>query len=368
MKGGIESALRRLALAAVALALAACAIVRDSSQSALDAFPPVASGAPPGASPKAMSAARALRRGVNFGNMLEAPAEGAWGVRLDDSFFDLVAEAGFTSVRLPVRWSNHASSDAAATIDEAFARRVDHVIDALLGRGLTVVVNMHHYRQLDGDTLDRGERRVPDEVKQLRFLNMWRQIAQRYRDKPDALLFELYNEPHGDQQSSWNELAARALGVVRARNPGRTVVIGPVSWNSARALKDLQLPNDPHLIVTFYLYDPVEFTHQGAPWMSLRLRTGVDCCSEAQRQQIVEMLNIAAQWGRSAGYPMWLGEFGAYGQAAMDARERYTRFMRDEAERRRISWAYWEFAAGFGVYDPTARQWREPLKQALLGK
>ena len=208
--------------------MAACAGPEvKTAEMAMAEFPPMASGSAPGASPQALAMNSALGRGVNFGNMLEAPTEGAWGVRLQEDYFDKVVEAGFQSVRLPVRWSNHAALSGDAVIDEAFAKRVDHAVDELLKRKLVVVLNMHHYRQLDGDALDAGEAVVNRAVLELRFLNLWKQIAQRYRDKPANLVFELYNEPHGSQNDSWNELAARALNVVRQTNPTRIVVIGP---------------------------------------------------------------------------------------------------------------------------------------------
>ena len=36
------------------------------------------------------------------------------------------------------------------------------------------------------------------------------------------------------------------------------------------------------------------------------------------------------------------------------------------ASTRGFSWAYWEFGAGFGVYDREAKAWVEPIRQALL--
>ena len=47
-------------------------------------------------------------RGVNLGNALEAPTEGEWGVVLQADYFDHIAEAGFDTVRIPIRWSTHA--------------------------------------------------------------------------------------------------------------------------------------------------------------------------------------------------------------------------------------------------------------------
>ncbi|MDH4390891.1 MAG: cellulase family glycosylhydrolase, partial [Aquabacterium sp.] len=125
-----------------ALSLAACTHTPPTATQA-----PATAATRRRASALAHRLARQLDRGINFGNMLDAPTEGAWGVRLEQSYLDLVGDRGFTSaVRLPVRWSNHASADAAARIDPAFFRRVDHVVDILLARGCTVLLNMHHYR------------------------------------------------------------------------------------------------------------------------------------------------------------------------------------------------------------------------------
>ena len=374
MQMNCGKALRPLSVIArlsLCVAMAGCPAVKapNDPSISLDSFPPMATGSAPGASEQAWIIAKSLGRGVNFGNMLEAPTEGAWGVRVEDSFYDKVVEAGFQSVRLPVRWSNHASLDAAAQIDEGFGKRVDAIIDELLKRHLTVIVNMHHYRQLDGDSLDSGEMPVDPRLLQVRFLNMWSQIAVRYRDKPANLVFELYNEPHGDQNTRWNELAARALQVVRQSNPKRVVMIGPTQWNIAQALHQLTLPNDPELIVTVHNYEPFQFTHQGAEWLSGSAAwQGSTCCSPTQQEQMRAPLDIAAQWSRQHRYPIYLGEFGAYGKAPMASRQAFTRIMRDEAERRGMSWGYWEFGAGFGVYDPGRKAWRTPIMEALLGQ
>ena len=79
-------------------------------------------------------------------------------------------------------------------------------------------------------------------------------------------------------------------------------------------------------------------------------------------------LEKAAAWGISHRRPVYLGEFGAYGKADMDSRARWTAFVARTAEEKGLSWAYWEFCAGFGVYDPTAGEWREPLLRALIPK
>ena len=52
----------------------------------------------------------------------------------------------------------------------------------------------------------------------------------------------------------------------------------------------------------------------------------------------------------------------------MDSRIKWTNFVRSEAERLGMSFAYWEFGSGFGAYDPATDMWRDPLKNALVGE
>jgi endoglucanase len=334
----------------------------------LDSFPLSVAGKAPRASPQAWAVARQLGRGINFGNMLESPHEGDWGLRAEQRFINLVGPTGLTSsVRLPVRWSNHASSDARALIEPAFFARVDTVIDALLARGVTVILNMHHYRQLDGDALDPGERAVDANIVRVRMLAMWQQIAQRYATRSPRLLFEIYNEPHGTLEPQWNDLLSRALRVIRASNPTRLVVVGPTHWNSASRLAQLELPPDLHLLLTVHHYEPFEFTHQGASWVQPVKPTGVDCCDDAMLARMREPLDIAVRESARLSYPVFVGEFGAYEKASAAARVRYLRAMREEMAKRQLPWFYWELASGFGVYDLKSNSYRQELKDALFG-
>lgn len=310
--------------------------------------------------------AKALGRGMNFGNMLEAPREGDWGVRVEPAYIDLVAST-FATVRLPVRWSNHAGLAADATLDETFAKRVDAVVDALLAKGVYVILDLHHYNQLTGSALHPNEKEVDPAVVDVRLLNIWRQVAQRYADRSPRLLFELVNEPNGRLTAeAWNALAPKTLAAVRATNPTRVVLIGPVEWNSVQELKNLRVPPDRNLIVSIHNYDPFDFTHQGVEHLAMPRPLGKTCCDAGQRQAIAAAMETARNWSVATGYPLYLGEFGSYEKADLRSRAAYTRIVRDEAERRGIPWAFWELASEFGAWSPRTGEWIEPLRKALL--
>jgi endoglucanase len=83
-------------------------------------------------------------------------------------------------------------------------------------------------------------------------------------------------------------------------------------------------------------------------------------------KQIIQALDKAVTWRIQHRIPLWMGEFGAYEKADMQSRVNWTKFVREEAEARGISWAYWEFGAGFGIYDRKVKAWNKDLLNALI--
>jgi endoglucanase len=107
-----------------------------------------------GAEPDAYALCRSLGRGINLGNGLEAPSEGAWGYRIEDDHIPLIKKAGFDSIRIPIRWSVRADQERPYTIDPTFFGRVDSIVDQALKYDLKVVINTHHYDEVYRDPDD----------------------------------------------------------------------------------------------------------------------------------------------------------------------------------------------------------------------
>jgi endoglucanase len=304
-----------------------------------------------------------LGRGINLGNFLEAPNEGAWtgGQTLQESDFGNIQQAGFTFIRVPICWSAHVGPAPDFRIDPAFLARIDWVVAQAQNDGLFVILDYHNDDALMKNPETHGDR----------FVDIWSQIAAHYKDAPPAVLFEILNEPNGRLDARhWNALLARTLTAVRATNPTRSIVVGPVQWNSISRLNELVLPaGDAHLLVTVHYYEPFHFTHQGADWigpfMTQYLGTkwlGTD----AEKKAVTDDFDQAAKWGADHRRPMYLGEFGAFGKGDIDSRARWTSFVARTAEAHGMAWSYWEYDQGFGAYDPIAKQWRAPLLHALL--
>jgi len=303
-----------------------------------------------------------LGRGVNLGNALDAPNEGDWGVILKEEYFKIIKDAGFDSVRIPCRWSAHASNQPPYTIDKPFMDRVSWAIDNALKNDLYVMLNIHHYNELMND---------PDGHTK-RFYALWQQIAEHYKDYPDSLLLELLNEPRGKMGlKGWNQILKESLSVVRKSNPHRTVVVGPHNLNKVEYISRLEIPEeDRNIIVSIHYYEPSQFTHQGVEWLGESSKSWLGTKwmgTDREKHAIIKAFDRAVAWGKKHNRPINLGEFGTYEKADMASRVRWTEFIAKSAVQRGFSYHYWEFChANFGAYDQETNAWKEPLLNAIL--
>ncbi len=299
-----------------------------------------------------------IGRCINMGNGLEAPSEGVWGYLIVEEHFDVIAEAGFDTVRVPVRWSAYAEDTYPYTIDPDFMARVTDVVDQALARDLNVILNIHHYEAMMSDPDGHSER----------LIFLWLQIAAHFVDYPDGLLLEVLNEPNAAlDDEKWNALQPVLVSTIRSVDANRIIVVGGSDWNSLDGLQAMELPDDDNLIATVHYYLPFQFTHQGAEWVDgAGGWLGTDWGTPAEVEDLATDLDTMVTWSEDNGVPLFIGEFGAYSRAEMTERVEWTAAVVSGAEARGLGWCYWEFGSGFGAYIPSARIWRDELKNALL--
>jgi len=290
---------------------------------------------------------------------METRLEGQNGLYLNEDDFVVVAEAGFTAIRLPVRFSGYTLSKAPYMIKPRILGRVDWAIEQAALNDLTLIIDLHHF-----DPLMRYPETSVD-----KFVSIWKQLGERYKDAGDHVYFELLNEPYDAIIPFWNDYLLAGLAAIRETNPTRPVIIGPTSWNNVRDLHLLELPEDDrNIIVTFHQYEPFKFTHQGASWVGGsdewlgKTWTGTD----AEMAEVTGIMDIAVTWAEEQDRPLFMGEFGALSTADIKERKAWTAFNVTEAEARGISWAYWEYASSFGAYNRGNKQWNPDLLEALL--
>lgn len=280
--------------------------------------------------------------------------------RFQEKHFQLLKEAGFNHVRVNLHPFRQMDGAKNWELPAKWFETVDWVLAEARKAGLMVILDLHEFNVMGRDAEGNKEK----------FLSFWRQLSTHYKDQPDTVLFEILNEPNGSLTPKlWNQYANEALGIIRASNPRRQVVVGPAYWNSIDRVGELELPqNDRNLIVTVHYYKPMEFTHQGASWTPQYVnKTGVEWLgTEPETTALKEAFDKVANWAKTNQRPILLGEFGAYDKAPVSSRERYTAAVARAAEERGWSWSYWQFDSDFILYDIKKDQWVEPILRALI--
>ena len=298
-----------------------------------------------------------VRRCMNLGGALEANYEGEWGYVIRRKDFTTLKQAGFDTLRVPVKFSKYTDTQAPYAIDRDFLSRIDELVDWALLEGLQIIIDVHHYDELMQN---------PD-AHEPRLEAIWDQLAHHYQKAPDALMFELINEPHSQLGIERTDaLNARLISRIRKDNPSRWIVIGSAGWGNYDALLQSKPPRGDRLIATFHYYDPFELTHQGATWMDPVYPEGAQWRgTKDEHAAIAADFDQVSTWQRTTGLPILLGEFGAYTKADERSRAEWTNGVRRAAEARGFGWCYWEWATGFKAYDVKQERWLHTMRRAL---
>ncbi|MDE2183934.1 MAG: glycoside hydrolase family 5 protein [Alphaproteobacteria bacterium] len=344
----MTKAIKWLAYVALAAALAGCAGVQETPPAPTfgEAFTPI----------DAVAQNAAMARGINV-----LAGDPGWNdpglARFKARYFRTIRDAGFSTVRIVMNSFEH--MDSSNTLDPHWVAFLDKMVEAALTAGLTVDLDEHDFMLCGND---------PDNCR-VKLDAFWSQIAPRYKDAPNRLIFEMLNEPHGKLTAAlWNAQLKETLAIIRASNPARNVIIGPANWNGLEELPNLELPDDPHIIVTFHYYHPFHFTHQGTTWNGPEIQAlhDVRWGTQADEAAMNGEFDTVKAWAAAHNRPIFLGEFGAFETAPLPDRYTWTAAVARGAEAHGFSWAYWQFDHDFVAYDIDKEQWVEPILAALI--
>ena len=297
----------------------------------------------------ATEAVKNMGVGWNLGNTLEAnsqtyhdftkdnywgqqglESETCWGQsKAKPELIKMMKDAGFGAIRVPVTWYNHMDKDG--KVNAEWMKRVHEVVDYVINQGLYCIVNVHHDTGADDDSFKSWIKADEANYTQnkARYENLWKQIAEEFKDYDEHLLFESYNEML-DKLSSWCFASYAAKGqydatvatsaynainsyaqsfVTTVRNTGgnnatRNLVVntyaaccGNGTWSDhlKEPLSQLTIPTDPaanHLMVQVHDYP--------------NIANGI----ANVKKEIDDMMTAWNTHILSKGIPMILGEWG----------------------------------------------------------
>lgn len=295
----------------------------------------------------ALEATRLMGNGINLGNTLEAcdnnvgiktntplSYETHWGQpKTTQAMIDGMKAAGFDTIRIPVAWMTNATHlyEGDYTIDADYMDRVEEVVRYARKAGMYVIINDHWdggwYGMFGSESAET--RALAMEA----YKGMWQQIAERFRDYSDYLIFESANEELGgrfdensplycsdsvvtylnddERYALTNEINQTFVDVVRAtggNNATRFLLIAGYSTDIDKTCDDrFQMPKDTvdsKLMVSVHYYDP--WSYCGASSAVSATKWGKVSDYEYMDQQLAKMTKFT-----EAGYGVVIGEYGA---------------------------------------------------------
>jgi len=315
-------------------------------------------------SAKAFDRNKNIGRGMNFGNALEAPNEGDWGLVIKESYVQAIADSGLNSVRLPICWTAHMSSNYPYIIDTTFLHRVDEILNWCFIRNLSVIITDHHFDSLyyrPQDTLYRNM-----------FFSMWKQLTNHYISVDhDHLFFEVLNEPEINLTATlWNQLLPQIIDTVRVIDSDRTVIIDGPNYAYHGSLVDLTIPDsNQNIIVSTRYYLPTDFAQQGAWWMAgMQQYVGTTWLGTSTEEKVVTNdMTIITNWAKAHKRAITIGEYGSIMYADAQSRLTWTNYVRRQFEKNGFSWSYFDFGVVFKAYSIAENKWLDGFVAALTG-
>jgi endoglucanase len=312
-------------------------------------------------------------KGVNFSGWFETGrAEAIPFTKYVEQDFANVKSLGADVIRLPVRMHGMTGGPPDYTVDPLLFKFLDMAVNWAEKYGIYIIIDNHSFDPVKNTENDIDKILIP----------VWEQVARRYKDRSDYVIYEILNEPHGISDSRWGEVQGLAIEAIRKIDSKHFIIVGGTEYNSIGKLKSIPVYKDDKIIYTFHFYDPYLFTHQGASWGGPPVLTNLAAVpfpydgkrmpkipSELRGTWIESSLNNdyrrasdpktlygtldkAVSFSRERDVPVFCGEFGVYMINSLNEdRVKWYEIVTTALAKRNISRASWDYYGGFGVFN-----------------
>lgn len=289
----------------------------------------------------AMDVAKDMKVGWNLGNGLDAydsqgGNETAWGnPTITPSLIQKVKDAGFKTIRIPVTYMNRIGPAPDYTVDSAWLNRVQQVVDYVQNKGLYAIIDIHadaNHDYIHGAWLHIDD---PDQtIVRTKFKKVWEQIANKFKDYDQKLIFESMNEQREngnygepkrpstyDNINALNQICVDTVRATGSNNAKRFIIVPGYNTNIyyTAVYKGFKLPTDSakdKLMVSAHYYDPYQFTLDEQAdniyaWGQSAVNAGNPHAVSADENSVQESMQQIKYAFISKGIPVIIGEFGA---------------------------------------------------------
>lgn len=331
----------------------------------------------------------AMGMGWNLGNQLEAssnkvPSETAWGnPTITEDLIKAVKAQGFNTIRIPVSYLSKIGEAPDYTIDSAWLDRVQEVVDYVVGNDMYAVMNIHGdgYYTVDGGWLlcvDDNQ----DEIK-AKYEAVWKQIADRFKDYDEHLIFESMNEefdntygrPNKDGYANINEYNRIFVDTVRGTGsnntkrwlllPGWNTNIEYTAGNYGFVIPEDKLceSDGKRIMISVHYYDPYNFTLDENS-SSAKTQWGKYATENfdnwGQEDHVDSQMQMLHDTFIAEGYPVIIGEMGVQDKTHLsesfnEYRRYWLEYVVKSAKANGCIPVYWDNGwngkNGFGLFD-----------------
>ena len=327
-----------------------------------------------------------FNRGVNFSKWFESRAFNDIDFnKFNEQDFINVKSLGADVIRLPVAFHNFLTGDT-TELEKGLLKYLDTAMDWAEKHQIYLIIDNHSFHPINPTDVNIDKILIP----------VWEQLARHFKNRSSYCIYEILNEPHGIEDSRWNEIQGSVLKAIRKIDEKRLLIVGGTNYNSIEKMLKVTSYNDENLIYTFHFYDPHIFTHQGATWNKPSLAplsglpfpseknykheihetfkgTWVEACilnyeNDSQLSKLSATLKTASDFSKEKNVPVFCGEFGVFMiQSPQEDRVKWYKFICGELDKLNIPWACWDYFGGFGLFNTQGRgEFPEDLNKEVV--
>lgn len=322
-----------------------------------------------------------MKIGWNLGNTLDSfnsnwsstptptQQETCWGNPVTTkAMIDEVKNAGFNTVRIPTTWFPSTGSAPDYKISDEWMNRVQEVVDYVIDNNMYCILNTHHEGSWLAPTTDKKDEDIAKLTK------IWEQIAERFKNYDDHLIFEGLNEPRTEgSEKQWmggtyeerqvlNELNQAFVDTIRnsgGNNKYRFLMVPAYAAGMYDSLIGFKVPNDDRVIVSVHNYFPYDF--------ALNISGTSEWGTDQEYKDVTATMETLYDKFISKGRAVVMGECGAMNKNNDDVRAKWAEYFVSEARKKGITCVFWDNnvayasnAENFGLLNRSSLTWYFP--------
>jgi endoglucanase len=314
------------------------------------------------------------QKGVTFGDWL-TPAEAyhVQSTRYSKADFEAVKSLGFDHVRIPVNFKTSSCVAPDYTVDPIFIKMLDKAVAWAEETGLKIVI--------------ANDSKLAAGTESAFLTAVWKQVAARYKDKGDFLLYDVYSEPGLPLAFvDLNPVLAALIAEINAVDNSHAIIVTSWVYGHPSFLDEMQKFDATNVVYGFHMTLPWIFTYQGGemPDGIAMVTTGIPFPYDAARMPVLDPADaslselttyyndyptygtvafvqqiINSMWANNSYRfgPLMCMSFGApYDNIPAADREAYIAAVREGLDAKGIPWTYGGFRGGWGIYDQDSEE------------